>query len=229
MAVSDWVFVVGGVVGFLTLFRLIGPLEPGAAIPDEIPAGYLSDGVTVWPLRGLTLLIGRGSNADIDLRDPRVSWVHAELRIVAGSVLLRDLDARYCTRVNDRPLDRAVALVDGDVVTVGRTELTFHAAAQVDAWLSVGGSVYPLRKQLLIGRGSDNDVEVLDRAASWSHAELRREAGRVIVRDLWSSHGTFLNGVRVERWAPLHDGDELKIGSTVMSYHGLHAMAQLDA
>src|SRR5260370_20594641 len=62
-----------------------------------------------------------------------------------------------------------------------------------------------------IGRGPDTDLPVANLAVSNHHARVFFEAGRLVVEDLNSLNGTFVNDLRVER-ATLHDGDSIWIG-----------------
>jgi pSer/pThr/pTyr-binding forkhead associated (FHA) protein len=62
-----------------------------------------------------------------------------------------------------------------------------------------------------IGRSPDNDLPVDNLAVSNHHARVYYEAGRLVVEDLDSLNGTFVNDLRVER-ATLHDGDSIWIG-----------------
>jgi pSer/pThr/pTyr-binding forkhead associated (FHA) protein len=62
-----------------------------------------------------------------------------------------------------------------------------------------------------IGRSPDNDLPVDNLAVSNHHARVYYEAGRLVVEDLDSLNGTFVNDLRVER-ATLHDGDSIWVG-----------------
>ena len=62
-----------------------------------------------------------------------------------------------------------------------------------------------------IGRAPDNDIAIDNLAVSNYHARVYPEAGRLVVEDLDSLNGTFLNGQRVER-ASVRDGDSILIG-----------------
>jgi pSer/pThr/pTyr-binding forkhead associated (FHA) protein len=66
-------------------------------------------------------------------------------------------------------------------------------------------------RAITIGRGPDNDIQVDNLAVSTYHARVYAEAGRLVVEDLSSLNGTFVNGLRVER-AMLSDGDAIEIG-----------------
>src|SRR5258707_13902223 len=63
-----------------------------------------------------------------------------------------------------------------------------------------------------IGRSPDNDLPVDNPAVSNHHARVFFEAGRLVVEDLDSLNGTFVNDLRVER-ATLHDGDSIWFAS----------------
>jgi pSer/pThr/pTyr-binding forkhead associated (FHA) protein len=66
-------------------------------------------------------------------------------------------------------------------------------------------------RPISIGRSPDNDLSVDNLAVSNHHAKVYFEAGRLVVEDLDSLNGTFVNDLRIER-ATLHDGDNIHIG-----------------
>ncbi len=66
---------------------------------------------------------------------------------------------------------------------------------------------FPIR----IGRGSEADVRMGDRWVSREHCEIDCVDGVLVVRDLGSKHGTFVNG-RAVLEAELRPGDLLNIG-----------------
>ncbi len=63
-----------------------------------------------------------------------------------------------------------------------------------------------------IGRSPDQDIVMRDRCVSRCHAVILREGSDYAVADQRSTHGTFVNGVRIER-AVLKAGDLLQLGS----------------
>jgi adenylate cyclase len=65
--------------------------------------------------------------------------------------------------------------------------------------------------EVLVGRGSDNDLVLPDYSVSRRHAALRLEGETWTVVDLRSTNGVLLNRVKVDR-AQVHPGDRLKIG-----------------
>jgi pSer/pThr/pTyr-binding forkhead associated (FHA) protein len=66
-------------------------------------------------------------------------------------------------------------------------------------------------RPVTIGRAPDNDIPIDNLAVSNYHARVYVEAGSLVVEDLNSLNGLFLNDIRVER-AMLKDGDSILIG-----------------
>src|SRR6202008_3546905 len=67
-----------------------------------------------------------------------------------------------------------------------------------------------------IGRRSECEVRFdaqQDLSVSGLHAELREEGGRLLVRDLGSTNGTFKNGARVEGEVELSPSDLVRLGA----------------
>jgi pSer/pThr/pTyr-binding forkhead associated (FHA) protein len=65
----------------------------------------------------------------------------------------------------------------------------------------------------IIGRAGDVEIPVPDRWVSRRHCCIERTDDVVVIRDLGSSHGTFVNGERVDQ-AVLQTGDRLGVGLT---------------
>jgi hypothetical protein len=66
-------------------------------------------------------------------------------------------------------------------------------------------------RPVTIGRAPDNDLSIDNLAVSNYHARVYTEAGSLVVEDLNSLNGSFLNDIRIER-AMLKDGDTIQIG-----------------
>jgi pSer/pThr/pTyr-binding forkhead associated (FHA) protein len=77
------------------------------------------------------------------------------------------------------------------------------------------GREFPLPRNpnIVIGRVSDVDVLLLDEKVSRKHAKIFTHGGRILLEDLASRNGTFVNGKRV-RNAELKEGDEIAIGTS---------------
>ncbi len=68
-----------------------------------------------------------------------------------------------------------------------------------------------------IGRSSES-LPLTDRTISRRHAELTPDEGRWYIRDLKSSNGTFVNGVRVTDSRMLRPGDQVRAGGTLIVF-----------
>ena len=77
--------------------------------------------------------------------------------------------------------------------------------------------VFPFYAKMIIGRHSTNDIPLPDRTVSKRHAVVGRVRGRVVVKDLGSRNGTFVNGQKLEK-AILASGDRLKVGSVTLRF-----------
>jgi hypothetical protein len=81
------------------------------------------------------------------------------------------------------------------------------------------GSTYELQTPVtLLGRGTDCDLRMVDAGVSRHHAELRVEEGQVVLVDLGSTNGTFVNGQPMRR-VVLTDGTNVTLGRTTMVFH----------
>jgi adenylate cyclase len=64
---------------------------------------------------------------------------------------------------------------------------------------------------LVVGRAPNSDIPIIDPTISRRHAEVESNDSMVVVRDLGSSNGTFVNGTRVDS-AGIRDGDVVTFG-----------------
>ena len=62
-----------------------------------------------------------------------------------------------------------------------------------------------------VGRHPDSDIFLDDITVSRRHAEVRRQGAKLVVADVGSLNGTYLNRERIEQ-ADLSDGDTVQVG-----------------
>ncbi len=80
------------------------------------------------------------------------------------------------------------------------------------------GKRFPLsRNEVVLGRGSDCDIQVDRDSVSRRHARVFRNAEQWTVEDLGSTNGSYVNDVPVQR-SPLRDSDFLKIGAAIFKF-----------
>lgn len=162
-------------------------------------------------------VLGRDPQVAIPLRDRKVSRRHARVFRRGGSYYIEDLGSVNGVLLGGQPLNGARKMNPGvelDVGGFGVKLLSDNAREQVTFTLT--GRVPPVRDQVFmlpigeleVGRVEGAAIVIPDVSVSRTHAVLTVEPGSVIVEDLSSSNGTFVNGVKVGR-------RELKAGDTV--------------
>ena len=83
--------------------------------------------------------------------------------------------------------------------------------------LEVGGQAYPLLRAItLMGRGTDADIRVEDPGVSRKHCEIV-VGNPAIIRDLKSTNGTFVDGIRIDE-STLTEGAIVKLGGTAFTF-----------
>jgi hypothetical protein len=80
------------------------------------------------------------------------------------------------------------------------------------------GMEYDIGAGAVMGRGEQADIRLEDPFASASHARLTRQGAIVVVEDLGSTNGTYLNEELLAGPQPLHAGDRVRIGDSEFSY-----------
>lgn len=63
-----------------------------------------------------------------------------------------------------------------------------------------------------LGRSTDNDIVIADESVSRRHAEIDYQVNRLVIQDLGSKNGTFVNQERITRPRNLKSGDQIHIG-----------------
>jgi FHA domain-containing protein len=82
----------------------------------------------------------------------------------------------------------------------------------------VPGMEYEIGDGAVLGRGDEAEIRLDDPFASSSHARLIRQGGVVILEDMGSTNGTYLNEELLGGPTPLHPGDRVRIGDSEFTY-----------
>lgn len=85
-----------------------------------------------------------------------------------------------------------------------------------------GQQAIELRPINSLGRHPNNSIQLLDKIVSKEHCILEQREGGVVLRDLGSLNGTYVNGERVRGETMLRHGDEIALGSTRARYDDGH-------
>ena len=109
-------------------------LIAGTCAVEETQAATLTcltgaDSGNVIPLAFEQIIIGRGDDCELQIRDRSVSRRHARLTLKDDKAVLEDLRGANGTFVNGVEVKRRVTLSPGDVIELGKTLLRYDAPA----------------------------------------------------------------------------------------------------
>ncbi|WP_062077277.1 FhaA domain-containing protein [Demequina globuliformis] len=108
-----------------------GPVAPATERDHRSRYPLLDiDGVR-YHLTGDMTVIGRGQEADIVVDDSGVSRQHCRFEITEYGTILTDLGSTNGTMVEDQRINE-VTLLDGNVITVGRTTIMYWDGVPAD-------------------------------------------------------------------------------------------------
>jgi hypothetical protein len=114
-------------------------------------------------------------------------------------------------RADTSPLAAALA----DLKRRWRAVTAPPGAAPIDVRLPSPASA---ERPLLIGRGRTCDLVLRDETVSRRHAELQRDGGRWLVRDVGSTNGTWDGAWRVDE-VEVDAGSELRFGGLLVRFY----------
>jgi hypothetical protein len=80
------------------------------------------------------------------------------------------------------------------------------------------GAAYDLSDGALLGRGDQADIVLEDSFASSRHARLVPHGDVMVLEDLGSTNGTYLNDEPLRGPQPLHPGDRIRIGDSDFTF-----------
>jgi DNA-binding NtrC family response regulator len=194
------------------------------------------------PLHGQALSFGRSPANDVSLPDDDAPPMLASFEPQGSGRYAVVARAAKPILVNGKPTENQV-LDDGDQVALGRLIARFSSTTTADPesprpsqrtgiLRTSGDGIITLTDLQLdvpgrgiieippagirIGALPDNDVVITDGFVSSFHAQVFARGERLFVRDLDSTNGTFVKGIRVIE-AELTPGVELKVGKTVLA------------
>ncbi len=171
-------------------------------------------------------VLGRDDAAGVPILLDGVSREHARIKWDGKGWWLEDLKSTNGTFVNGEKVLRE-RLQHLDVISLGRKADVVFMLRAMDAEMPAtrpgvvraalveadDGTVYEIPVgEFTLGRSSACNVVANENAVSKVHARIERAADQVVLEDLSSSNGTFVNGTRV-RTAVLRDTDTLELAN----------------
>ncbi len=159
-------------------------------------------------LTGPECVLGRDPSATVTLKDRKISRRHARVVQKGDAYWIEDLGSANGVLMDGRPISGPRKLTHGARFEIGGHAIVFEdepaAAATTFALIGRNG---PYAQQsfllptgdLAVGRVDGNAIVIPDVSVSRQHALLHVSPAAVVVEDLDSSNGTWVNGVRVAR------------------------------
>ena len=201
-----------------------GVLAPAAVWPElEVVEGPAAG--TRIPLDDGPLVLGRGESGAGTLgEDAELSRRHASISVRDGAVRVEDLGSTNGTEVNGRQISEPTDVASGDSIGVGSSVLRVHVptaaagalAMQVKSGPAAGTRISVGRQPLVFGRSEEGDGRLGDDPElSRRHASASiLDDGHLLVEDLGSTNGTFVNDHRIAAPTVVGPGDALELGGS---------------
>jgi len=178
--------------------------------------------------------VGASPDSEIRIVAQGVSRRHARIWSEKDQFFIEDLGATNGTFLNGGRIQRET-LRHLDVITLGReVDLIFlrkddepdipvvdriqQARLQIVDGPEAGTSVDVPKGELTFGRAPSCNVVLASGAISKVHARLQRTTSQLVLQDLQSANGTFVNGTRVDSVAVVKNGD-------VISFAGVRSLS----
>ncbi len=192
---------------------------------------------------GKLVRIGRDPQGEVVLdyqKDPAVSFNHAVIETQNSRYELRDLGSTNGTLVNGKKITQQV-LVDGDLIafglagpqakvrletasdTSGATKILFLDRPKLRFEIVRGpgqGRKFEFELQanplIKLGREKNNDISFYDPptpVVSRYHAELSKAGEGIVLEDLGSTNGTFVNGKKISGKTAVKTSDRILLGA----------------
>lgn len=172
------------------------------------------------PSDGRAIYIGRDADNDIVLDYTTVSSRHARILFKAGQAHIEDLGSTNGLAIGEPGAKISQApLNPHDVVFFG--SLPVPAARLLKSMGKKGepGAVTFRGQSIVLGRDSSCDQMLDFPMISGRHARLWQDGHRIMIEDLGSTNGTFVNGQRVHLSAEVKARDVIGMGSLLLELH----------
>jgi pSer/pThr/pTyr-binding forkhead associated (FHA) protein len=188
-------------------------------------------------LRDGAMLVGSGADCAMRLAFAGIAEHHCELVTQDGQTRVVPLTDAAATVLNGKQVAGEAPVKPGDLLLFGKIGCRVVAEERSRALPSRAGAddmgstrvrmaipkyvlrgvsgptfgkVYALVGTIGVGRSSDNDVCIPIDEISRHHARLQSGASGIVVEDLGSANGTFVNDQRVHAPSLLKAGDEVR-------------------
>jgi pSer/pThr/pTyr-binding forkhead associated (FHA) protein/class 3 adenylate cyclase len=166
----------------------------GRLIVKEGPSHHRG---AIYSLKSTRMLLGRGSDCDVQLKNLGVSRRHAEIVWQEGDLILHHLSSTNLTIVNDREVEKRTILLTGDkIVLAGRVEITVELtpsrdSRQIPIGAGASGAVTDAERTSLGGRVEAGLMEAMEQKVALNQRIIEDFTvdGSFLDVDVVNSHG----------------------------------------
>ena len=222
----------------ISLFRNRPRLHKLAQLVDQ------KDG-TVIDIDRWETSIGKSRSNDVVLKNDTVSRYHAVIAKKRNEWVITDTFSKTGVFVNGEEIDSQAVIEDADVITVGDVSLKFlcaealsqasktqirtearqsaqqnnNVAYAVLVDVKTNRPVYIRKKDVLIGRSNNADIQINIDTVSQEHARIHLTSRGWALTDLNSHNGTKLNGRFINQPQLIFDEDMITFGERVFIFY----------
>lgn len=223
-------------VSVVSLFRNRPRLHKMAQLVDQNNGAVID--IDRWETS-----IGKSRANDVVLPLDSVSRFHAVIAKKRSDWVITDTFSKNGIQVNGKQVDGKAVIADGDIITIGSVPLKFLCAeaissvskSQIRTAARTGNTrgvayavlvdvkshkpVYLKKKDVLIGRGDDADIQLASQTVSAHHARIHMTSKGWALSDLDSHNGTKLNGRYITQPQLIFDEDMITFGDRVFIFY----------
>ncbi|MGN1420864.1 MAG: FHA domain-containing protein [Eubacterium sp.] len=190
--------------------------------------------------------IGKSKSNDIVLPMPNVSRFHAVIAKKRKEWVITDTFSKTGILVNGKKIEDKSVIEDGDIITIGSIPLKFLCAEAISAQsktemrnavgelnrqnntniayavlvdVKTHRPIYLRKKDVLIGRGENADIQINLDTVSSEHARIHLTSRGWALSDLNSHNGTKLNGRFITQPQLIFDEDTITFGERVFVFY----------
>lgn len=223
-------------VSVVSLFRNRPRLHKMAQLVDQNNGAVID--IDRWETS-----IGKSRANDVVLPLDSVSRFHAVIAKKRSDWVITDTFSKNGIQVNGKQVDGKAVIADGDIITIGSVPLKFLCAeaissvskSQIRTAARTGNTrgvayavlvdvkshkpVYLKKKDVLIGRGDDANIQLANQTVSAHHARIHMTSKGWALSDLDSHNGTKLNGRYITQPQLIFDEDMITFGDRVFIFY----------
>lgn len=222
----------------ISLFRNRPRLHKLAQLVDE-KTGEVID-IDRWETS-----IGKSKSNDIVFDGDDVSRFHAVIAKKQNQWIITDTFSKTGVFLGNKKIEESAAIEDGDIIGIGSNSLKFLCAEALSSKskskirnqakelekmqnnvayavlvdVKTHRPIYLRKKDVLIGRGNDADIQINLDTVSAHHARIHLTSRGWALSDLNSHNGTKLNGRFIGQPQLIFDEDMITFGERVFIFY----------